>query len=81
MIETHEEQDTAWAETLPWDCLLRPTTCISPDHKHSPMANDPCALCGAPLLENQSCYRVIHGPDGWVCWRHVGRSGPVDISQ
>lgn len=76
----------AWAETLPWDCLAHPsTTCISPDHNHSPMVNEPCAVCGAPLLENQACYAVLELPRTdtrmpWVCWRHVGRTGPIDIS-
>lgn len=71
----------AWAETLPWTCLVRPTRCCSPTHGHTPMVNDPCAHpdCDELLVENEVCYAVIEsggwmgesGRELWVCWRHV----------
>lgn len=69
----------AWAETLPWDCLIRPTPCISSSHNHTPMVNDPCAHpdCAELLVENEVCYAVVEVPrsaegrEVWVCWRHV----------
>ncbi len=49
-----------WAETTPWDCLIRPTRCCSPTHDHSTMVGDPCAVpeCAAPLVEDEVCYAV-----------------------
>lgn len=67
-----------WAETVPWDCLVRETNCCSPTHNHSPMVGDLCAVeaCGKPLLEDETCYAVtemerVDGREPWVCWRHV----------
>jgi hypothetical protein len=68
-----------WAQTFPWDCLIRPTSCISPTHDHNPMVGDLCAVegCGEPLRDRESCYAVIELKRGdakherWVCWRHV----------
>lgn len=89
MIRTHTktyETYDAWAETIPWDCLIRDTGCISSTHDHSPMANQPCAIakCAKPLLPDETCYAVTQlerGEDGheqWVCWRHVRPDdGPV----
>lgn len=50
-----------WAETIPWDCLIRPTNCCAgPEHDHDPMADDPCAVrdCQKPLLAGETCYAV-----------------------
>lgn len=49
-----------WAETIPWDCLVRSTGCIPGAHDHDPMANDPCAVrdCAEPLLAGETCYAV-----------------------
>lgn len=69
-----------WAETIPWECLVRETNCCAgPAHDHSPMVNDPCAVedCGEPLLIGQTCYAVTQvgrderNREQWVCWRHV----------
>ena len=67
-----------WAQTFPWDCLIRETTCVSTTHDHSPMVGDPCAVegCGEPLRDREACYAVTQlkqeGPgEPWVCWRHV----------
>ena len=77
-----------WAQTTPWDCLIRPTTCISRTHDHDPMVNDPCAVtdCGHLLRDREVCYAVTElgrGKDGrepWVCWRHVRPDdGPIRI--
>lgn len=70
-----------WAETTPWECLIRETGCCSPTHNHSPMVNDPCAHpgCIELLVADESCYAVIEiettndGSMAWVCWRHVVR--------
>lgn len=79
----------AWAETTPWDCLIRETGCISKTHDHSPMVNDECAWggCDELLREREVCYAVIelkrapgakHEP--WVCWRHVRPDeGPITV--
>lgn len=80
----------AWAETYPWDCLIRPTQCISPDHQHNPMADQLCAVgdCQKPLLADEVCYAVTELdrlPDGrepWVCWRHVRPDdGPIRLAR
>lgn len=80
-----------WAETTPWECLVRPTDCCSPTHDHSPMVNDLCAVdgCAEPLLEGEVCYAVTElrrAPDGvhpqWVCWRHVRPDeGPIKVTR
>lgn len=73
-----------WAETIPWVCLVRPTNCISPDHAHDPMVDDPCAICDQPLVIDEVCYAVIELPrdardrEQWVCWRHV-RDEPIRV--
>lgn len=76
----------AWAETLPWDCLIRDTGCVSRTHDHTPMANAPCAIpdCGEPLKPGEVCYAVTqldrdeHGREQWVCWRHIRPdNGPI----
>jgi len=78
----------AWAESTPWDCLVRETGCVSSTHDHSPMVNQPCAIgrCGEPLLAGETCYAVTQlerGEDGheqWACWRHVRPDdGPIRI--
>lgn len=81
-----------WAETTPWECLVRATECISADHKHSPMVGDPCAVddCDETLLAGEVTYAVIeldrsarlHADYGepWVCWRHVRPDdGPITV--
>lgn len=62
----------AWAQSFPWDCLIRPTGCVSPTHQHTPMVDDPCAVddCRKPLRDREACYRVTE-QGGYVCWRHV----------
>jgi hypothetical protein len=62
----------AWAETFPWDCLVRETGCCSPTHAHKPMVDQPCAVedCQEPLREREVCYLVVE-VEGHVCWRHV----------
>lgn len=81
----------AWAETQPWDCLIRETDCCAgPDHHHSPMVNDECAWpgCDELLRDGESCYAVIElqkepGAFGepWVCWRHVRPDdGPTRVA-
>jgi hypothetical protein len=62
----------AWAQSFPWDCLIRETTCCSATHNHTPMVGEPCAVenCGEPIRDRESCYRVTQ-QDGYVCWRHV----------
>jgi hypothetical protein len=70
-----------WAESIPWECLVRPTNCISEDHKHQPMVGQPCAVpdCDEPLLENETCSMVVE-VEGYVCWRHVRPDkGPISI--
>jgi len=50
-----------WAETTPWECLVRPTNCCAgPEHDHDPMVNDPCAVldCREPMLAGEVCYAV-----------------------
>jgi hypothetical protein len=78
-----------WAQTFPWDCLIRPTNCVSPTHDHSPMVDDPCAVedCQEPLKDREVCYAVTQLPRGhakherWVCWRHVHPDeGPKVVS-
>jgi len=60
----------AWASTLPWNCLIRETSCVHPTHEHDPMVDDPCAVetCRKPLKEREECY-VTTQLEGWVCWR------------
>jgi hypothetical protein len=79
----------AWAETIPWDCLIRDTGCVSSTHDHSPMVNQPCAIdrCAEPLLRGETCYavtqleRLPNGHEPWVCWRHVRPDdGPIRVS-
>jgi hypothetical protein len=80
----------AWASTIPWDCHVRDTGCVHPTHRHTPMANAPCAVaeCAQPLRVDETCYAVVElpaaiGADGyshqqWVCWRHVRPdAGPI----
>lgn len=81
----------AWAQTVPWDCLIRQTSCCSAAHNHSPMADDICAepQCDEPLRLDEACYAVTqlsrkpgerHEP--WVCWRHVHPDdGPVKVAR
>lgn len=79
-----------WAETTPWDCLIRETGCCSPTHAHSPMVGDRCAWphCDETLRDREVCYAVIEvtkepGTRGesWVCWRHVRPDdGPLKIT-
>jgi hypothetical protein len=81
------ELETAWAETIPWVCLIRETSCCSPDHDHSPMAYDECAFPGCPelLVPDEVCYGITglsrqpSGHEPWVCWRHV-RPEPVRLA-
>jgi hypothetical protein len=50
-----------WAETIPWECLVRETNCCAgPEHDHSPMVDDPCAVedCREPLRLGETCYAV-----------------------
>jgi hypothetical protein len=63
---------SAWAQSFPWDCLVRSTTCVSATHAHDPLVGQSCAAadCGLPLGERESCYLVTE-QDGFVCWRHV----------
>jgi hypothetical protein len=79
---------TPWAETQPWECLIRETGCVSPTHNHDPMVGDECAVgrCRAKLKEREVCYAVteIPRPEGgserWVCWRHVRPDdGPIVV--
>lgn len=83
--KTYTEYD-AWAQTMPWTCLIEDTGCVSSTHNHSPMANEPCAIgsCGKPLLPNEVCYAVTQlerdaeGREPWVCWRHIyPDQGPI----
>jgi hypothetical protein len=62
----------AWAQSFPWDCRARSTSCASKTHDHSPMVGDVCAVesCDEPIRERESCYMVVQ-VEGWVCWRHV----------
>jgi hypothetical protein len=79
----------AWAQTFPWDCLIRDTGCVSPDHRHSPMTGDTCAepQCDEPLRSGEVCYAVTELPrehgqrsEPWVCWRHIHPDdGPVRV--
>lgn len=76
---------TPWASTIPWDCLVRETGCCAVNHNHSPMANDPCAVCSEPLAVDEECYYVteldrVRGREPAVCWRHVGRTGPLVVA-
>jgi hypothetical protein len=80
----------AWAETTPWDCLIRKTGCVSGTHDHAPLVNQPCAIadCGEPLLDGETCYavtnldRLPNGHEPWVCWRHVRPDdGPIRVSK
>lgn len=75
-----------WAETLPWDCLVRQTGCVSSTHDHNPMVDQPCSApqCDEPLKANEVCYSVTelerdeNGREPWVCWRHVRPDdGPI----
>ncbi|AYF29323.1 hypothetical protein CSH63_17995 [Micromonospora tulbaghiae] len=63
---------SAWAQSFPWDCLIRDTTCASATHAHDPMVNQPCAVdgCDEPIRDREACYLVTE-QEGWVCWRHV----------
>lgn len=75
--------DAVWASTLPWDCLIRETNCVSPTHDHSPMVGDKCAACPQLLVDGEECYAVTDlprrkGREQWVCWRHV-RDEPVTV--
>lgn len=93
MTMTHTHTKTyalmdAWANTLPWDCLVRETGCVSTMHDHSPMVDQPCAAedCGMPLRNREVCYAVTQlgrdtdGRERWVCWRHVRPDyGPLRI--
>lgn len=95
MVMTHTYTKTyelldAWAETTPWDCLVRDTGCVSETHDHAPMANQACAVadCGEPLLAGETCYavttleRLPNGHEPWVCWRHVRPDdGPIRASK
>jgi hypothetical protein len=83
--KTYAKYD-AWAQTMPWTCLIEDTGCVSSSHNHSPMANDPCAIesCAKPLLPDEVCYAVTQlerdadGREPWVCWRHIRPDeGPV----
>ena len=86
-VRTVVELD-AWAETLPWDCLVNADSrCTSETHDHEPMVGEPCAVpdCRAPLRAGETCYYVVQLPrhpvthrEQAVCWRHVrpGR-GPI----
>lgn len=76
----------AWAETIPWDCLIKDTGCCSQTHDHAPMANQKCAVedCQEPLRPSEVCYavtqldRLHNGHEPWVCWRHVRPDdGPI----
>lgn len=87
--KTYELLD-AWAETTPWDCLVRDTGCVSGTHDHAPLVNQPCAIsdCGEPLVAGETCYavtnleRLPNGHEPWVCWRHVRPDdGPVRVSK
>lgn len=62
----------AWAQSFPWDCLIRETSCVSATHGHAVMVDQPCAVedCRKPLRDREVCYRVVE-VDGYVCWRHV----------
>lgn len=62
----------AWAQSFPWDCLIRETNCASDTHDHDVMVDQPCAVpdCGEPIRDRESCYRVVQ-MEGYVCWRHV----------
>lgn len=75
-----------WAETTPWDCLVRETGCISATHDHNPMVDQPCAApqCDELLKIGETCYAVTqldrdeNGREQWVCWRHVRPDdGPI----
>lgn len=75
-----------WASTLPWDCLVRPTDCVSATHNHSPMVGQQCAApgCEHALIEGETCYAVteverVEDREQWVCWRHVGEH-PVVVA-
>ncbi|WP_047892556.1 hypothetical protein [Micromonospora sp. RV43] len=63
---------SAWAQSFPWDCLIRDTDCSSATHDHHPMVDQPCAVenCREPIRDRESCYMVTE-QKGWVCWRHV----------
>lgn len=67
----------AWAQSFPWDCLVRPTRCASATHAHDPMVDQPCAVpdCGEPIRDREPCYQVTE-LEGWVCFRHVDPGGP-----
>jgi hypothetical protein len=70
-VKTYALMD-AWAQSFPWDCLIRPTNCCSPTHDHAVMVDDICAApqCDEPLKDREACYRVVQ-VEGYVCWRHV----------
>jgi hypothetical protein len=57
--KTYAQLDS-WAQSFPWDCLVRETNCVSATHDHSPMVGDPCAVpeCREPIRERESCYLV-----------------------
>ncbi len=61
-----------WAQSFPWDCLIRDTGCVSATHAHAVMVDQPCAVedCRKPIRDRESCYRVVE-VEGYVCWRHV----------
>lgn len=56
---------TPWAETTPWNCLVRKTNCVSDTHDHDPMVGDPCMAPGCPhtLAEAERCYAVVELED------------------
>jgi hypothetical protein len=71
----------AWASTLPW-------VCDTWGHTHSPMADQPCAVCREPLKAGEVCYYVTQldrdeqGSEQAVCWRHVRPDeGPIVVTQ
>jgi hypothetical protein len=78
-----------WAQTIPWDCLIRDTNCCHPTHDHDTMANDLCAAtgCGHLLLADEVCYYVTElphdhtGREQAVCWRHIRPDdGPLRVT-
>lgn len=50
----------AWAETTPWDCVMRGGECANATHDHSPMVGDPCGepQCNELLVADEVCYAV-----------------------